>query len=99
MTKQPIDPAKIFETSDLDFGAFLMLEGIQYLGCRVDYDSMKRKPLALMKFADEKLNVRDLERIFMTSREKRYRDLTKYLLKEVHKAVKSFYPMTAERKD
>lgn len=79
---------KIFETSDLDLGAYLMLEGLKYLGCRLDSSVSSRKPLAVMIFLDEKTVARDLERVFMTSNERRYRDLTKYLLKEVHKKVR-----------
>ena len=79
---------KIFETSNVDLGAYLMLEGVKLIGCKIDFDSMKRKPMAIMQFLDEKMNARDLERLFMTSSEKRYRDLTKYLLKEVHKEIR-----------
>lgn len=89
-TQNQNEVGKVFETSNLDLGAYLMLEGVRYLGCRIEIESQKRKPLAVMQFHDEKLNARDLERVFMTSTEKRYRDLTKYLLKEVHKEIKRF---------
>ena len=79
---------RVFETSNLDLGAYLMLQGVKYLGCKLGQDEAKRKPLAIMRFLDEKQNARDLERLFMTSSEKRYRDLTKYLLKEVHKSIR-----------
>ena len=80
----------VFETANLDLAAFLMLEGLKYIGCNVTFDQDYKKPRALIKFADEKGAARDLERIFINSREKQYRDLTKYLLKEVHSAVKNF---------
>lgn len=80
----------VFETANLDLAAFLMLEGLKYIGCKVTVDAEHKKPRALIKFSDEKGSARDLERIFINSREKQYRDLTKYLLKEVHSAVKNF---------
>jgi hypothetical protein len=83
-----MEKSKIYETSDLDLGAFLMLEGLKYLGCRLDTSVSIRKPLAVMIFHDDATIARDLERVFMTSNEKRYRDLTKYLLKEVHKKIR-----------
>lgn len=82
--------AHIFETSDLDLGAFLMLKGLPFIGCEIDYDENKRKPKAVMRFVDEKDKARDLERIFMTSEERKYRDITKYLLREVHQTVKAY---------
>ena len=79
-----------FETDNLDLAAFLMLHDVEFVGCEVKIDVKKRKPKAIMKFKDSKQNARDLERLFITSGEKRYRDLTKYLLKQVHKAVRDF---------
>lgn len=78
---------RTFQTSDLDLGAFLMTQGLRYLGSRIEYDQVRRRPKAVLEFEDAKQNARDLERVFMTSTEKRYRDVLKYLLKEAHKAV------------
>ncbi len=72
----------IFETTNVDLAAFLMFEGIKYLECKADRS--QGKELVLLRFLDEKQNCRDLERVFMGSNYKRYRDLIKYLLKEVH---------------
>jgi hypothetical protein len=80
----------IFETTNLDLGAFLMLEDIQYLGCRVSAEEKSGDPVAILRFLDEKQNCRDLERVFMTSREKHYRDLNKFLLKDIHRAIREF---------
>ena len=80
----------VFETSDLDLGAFLMLKGLPFIGCDMRFDAVKSKPRAKMRFIDEKGKARDLERIFMTSDEKKYRDITKYLLKEVHQSVRDY---------
>lgn len=72
----------IFETTNVDLAAYLMFEGIKYLEC--DMDRKSGKDIVVLRFLDEKQNCLDLERVFMSSDMKRYRDLTKYLLKEVH---------------
>lgn len=87
----------IFETDNLDLGAYLMQQGIRYMGCKIEYDASRRRPKATMKFLDDRQNARDLERCFMTSPEKRYRDLTKYLLKEVHREVRHFQDLVAKQ--
>lgn len=74
--------SRIYETKNVDLAAFLMFEGIKFLECQVERGS--GKDLVVMRFLDDKTNCLDLERIFMTSDFKRYRDITKYLLKEVH---------------
>lgn len=79
--------AEIFETTNVDLAAFLMLEGIKFLECKVSSIS-PYKDIVTMRFLDEKQNCIDLERIFMSSDFKRYRDLTKYLLKEVHQKIR-----------
>lgn len=75
--KQPI-----FETTNVDLAAFLMFEGIKYLESRVDRS--RGKALVVLRFLDERQTCLDLERVFMGSDMKKYRDLIKYLLKEVH---------------
>ncbi len=85
-----------FETNNVDLGAYLMLEGIPYTGCRVEADR-KGDPQAVMMFEDVKGICRDLERVFVASREKRFRDLNKYLLKDVHREVRSFNAKLKER--
>lgn len=82
--------SKIFETSDLDLAAFLMLHELKLIETRVEIDPKQRRPKAIMRFADEKQTARDLERLFQTSTERRYRDCMKYLLKEAHTAVREF---------
>ena len=72
----------IFETTNVDLAAYLMLEGVQYLGSKTS--DMHGKDIVVMTFLDSKENCRDLERVFMGSEMKRYRDLIKYLLREVH---------------
>jgi len=85
--KQSI-PSNIFETTDLDLGAFLMLHGLEFKGSRVELTGTQQKPKAIMQFNDAKQNARDLERVFMTSSEKRFRDLNKYLLREAHRSIR-----------
>lgn len=76
----------IFETTNVDLAAFLMFEGIKYLEAK-NSKSMG-KDLVVLRFLDEKQNCLDLERVFMSSDFKKYRDLTKYLLKEVHSKLR-----------
>lgn len=76
----------IFETTNVDLAAFLMFEGIKYLEC--DRAQNIGKDIVVLRFLDEKQNCLDLERTFMNSNMKRYRDLTKYLLKEVHSKLR-----------
>lgn len=77
---------KIFETHDVDLGTFLQLHDVPYLDCRVESDPKTRRVRAVLRFLDEKQNARDLERLFLTSDFKKFRDINKFLLKEVHKA-------------
>lgn len=79
---------KIYKTANLDLAAFLMLEGLQYLYSERGVDSRTDKEIALLCFDDSRSNARDLERVFLNSEYKKYRDLTKYLLKEVHSCLK-----------
>lgn len=81
--------SKIYETYDVDLGSFLCLHDVQFLDCRVESDPKTGRARAILRFVDEKQNARDLERVFLTSDYKRYRDLNKFLLKEVHKACDS----------
>ena len=73
----------IFETSNVDLGAFLLLEGIPFIECK-----KASQEVIVMCFSDEKKNCRDLERVFMGSEYKRYRDFNKYLLKEIHSKLR-----------
>lgn len=77
---------KIYETKNVDLAAYLMFEGIKFLECAVDRGTGKE--LVVMRFLDEKTVCLDLERVFMTSDFKKYREITKYLLKEVHSKLR-----------
>lgn len=79
-----------FETTDVDLAAYLMLQGLKFIEC-VPHASDKAggdKARIIMRFFDEKNIARDLERNFMTSEIKRYRDFQKYLLKDIHRTQK-----------
>lgn len=77
-----------FETHDVDLAAFLMLEGLKFIECVIDPKITQSKPRVLIRFFDEKGTARDLERAFMSSNIKRYRDFHKYLLKSIHRTLK-----------
>ena len=77
-----------FETFDVDLAAYLMLEGLKFIECISDNTSPSSKPRVLMRFFDEKEVARDLERVFMGTREHSYRSFHKYLLKEIHRTLR-----------
>lgn len=79
--------AAIFETTNVDLAAFLMFEGIKYLECDRT-TTYSGKEVVILRFLDERKNCLDLERVFLGSEFKKYRDLTKYLLKEVHSKLR-----------
>lgn len=87
---------KEFFTSDVDLGAYLCMQGIQYMDCKVESDPRSGRARAILRFWDEKQNARDLERHFITSDFKKYRDANKYLLKEVHRACKEVIKQVTE---
>lgn len=77
----------IFKTVDLDFSAYLMLENVPFLGTEVIKSDIKGKEQVLFCFLDKNQITRDLIRVFVSSREKRYREFLKFLLKEVHREL------------
>ena len=74
----------IFETTNVDLAAFLMMEGIKFLECKISPSSGQARDIVVMRFLDDKTNCRDLERVFMGSDYKKYREFLKYLLREIH---------------
>lgn len=73
----------IFETTNVDLAAFLMMEGIKFLECKVSPSMGPSRDIVVMRFLDEHTNCRDLERVFMGSEYKKYREFNKYLLREI----------------
>jgi hypothetical protein len=78
---------KTFETYDVDLAAFLMLHGLKFIEGVLEKTS-DAKPRVVMRFFDEKEAARDLERVFMSSDCKQYRDYHKYLLREIHRTLR-----------
>lgn len=78
---------KEFATYDVALAAYLMLEGLKFIECKLDA-TPGTKPRVLMRFFDDKEIARDLEKVFMSSREKTFRDYHKYLLRSIHHTLK-----------
>ena len=76
---------RVFETQNVDLATFLMLEGIKFLECKKSPTNSK---VIILRFIDEKQNCLDLERVFINSQFKRFRDINKYLLGKVHEALR-----------
>lgn len=76
---------KIFETQNVDLASFLMLEGVKLLECRKS-DSNKR--VVILRFLDDRQNCLDLERVYLNSPYKQYRDINKYLLSKIHETLR-----------
>jgi hypothetical protein len=80
-----VKEAHIFETQNVDLATYLMLEGIKLLECR---RAAANPRVAVMRFLDEKRNCLDLERTYLSSPYKKFRDINKYLLAKVHEALR-----------
>lgn len=91
--------SKIFETDNVDLGSYLLINDVKYLDCRVETDARSGRAKAILRFIDTRQNARDLERMFLTSDFKKYRDLNKFLLKEVHKACENVRKQIIEGED
>ena len=81
-----MDSKMTFTTFDVDLAAFLMMHDVPYLGCTVESDPRNGRSRAIIRFLDEKQNARDLERLFLSSEVKKFREIHKFMLREVHKA-------------
>jgi hypothetical protein len=80
-----MDEIKIFETRDVDLATFLVLEGVKLIECR---KSDTRNKIVVMRFLDESQNCLDLERVYLNSDYKKFRDINKYLLKKIHETLR-----------
>lgn len=76
----------IFETNNVDLATFLIFEGIKLVECR---RADNNRHVIMLRFLDDKQNCRDLERVFLSSDFKRFRDINKYLLAKVHEALRN----------
>lgn len=76
-----MEDTRIFETTNVDLGSFLILEEIQLLECRM---KDKGRGIVVMRFLDDLGKCLDLERVYLSSEYKKFRDINKYLLKKIH---------------
>lgn len=74
-----------FETQNVDLASFLIMEGIKFTGCA---RSEVYPNVVMLCFEDERHNCLDLERVFMSSDFKKYRDINKWLLSKIHAALR-----------
>lgn len=81
-----IREATIFSTQNVDLATFLMMEGIKLLETQ---KSPTNPRVVIIRFLDEKKNCLDLERVYLSSPFKKFRDLNKYLLGKVHETLRA----------
>lgn len=77
--------ARIYETSNVDLATYLVYEGIKLLECTKKPGNSK---IVVMRFIDDKGLCLDLERIFIKSDFKKFRDVNKWLLTKVHQILR-----------
>lgn len=76
---------QIFETQNVDLGSFLMLNDVRLLEA---VRSPHNRKIVILRFLDEKSNCLDLERVYLNSEHKKFRDINKYLLSKVHEVLR-----------
>lgn len=74
-----------FETQNVDLASYLILEGMKFKGCRRD---VANPNVVVLEFSDEHGKCLDLERVFINSEFKKYRDINKWLLGKIHAALR-----------
>lgn len=74
-----------FETQNVDLASFLILEGMKFLGCK---RSLDQPHVVVLRFDDSRGSCLDLERVFINSEYKKYRDINKWLLGKIHAALR-----------
>lgn len=82
----PDKEVREFQTQNVDFAAFLILEGVKFLGCM---NSQQDQRVVILRFSDERNTCSDLERVFLGSEFKKYRDINKWLLGKIHEIKRS----------
>ena len=80
-----MEAVRVYETTNVDLASFLILEGIKLLECRMQDRGRK---IVVLRFLDEKQNFLDLERVYLGSEFKKYRDINKWLLKKIHETLR-----------
>lgn len=76
---------RIFETQNVDLATFLMLMEVKLLEVK---KSETKRNVVVLRFIDEKQNCLDLERVYLNSEYKKFRDINKYLLSKIHEALR-----------
>lgn len=77
---------RIFETTNVDVATYLLYQGIKLLEV---VKSNTKRGVAIIRFLDEKQNCLDLERTYINSEFKKFRDNNKYLLNKIHDVLRS----------
>ena len=77
---------QIFETQNVDLATFLMLMDVKLLEVR---RSDTKRNVAILRFLDEKKNCLDLERVYLSSEYKKFREINKYLLTKIHETLRA----------
>lgn len=77
---------RIFETQNVDLATFLMLMDVKLLEVK---KSDTKRNVVVLRFIDEKQNCLDLERVYLNSEYKKFRDINKYLLTKIHEALRA----------
>lgn len=80
-----MEETKIYETTNSDLASFLIFEGVKLLECRTSEGPRK---VVTMRFLDLNQNCLDLERVFLNSEYKRFRDINKWMLKKIHETLR-----------
>lgn len=75
-----------YETQNVDLASYLILEGIKFKGCKRDQSNPN---VVILEFFDEHGKCLDLERVFINSDFKKYRDINKWLLSKIHAALRN----------
>ena len=81
----PLERERVFSTTDADLATFLLLEGIKFINAEMQQNG---KSIVVLNFFDEKQNCKDLERIYLNSDFKKFRDMNKYVLKKIHEKLR-----------
>jgi len=75
----------VFTTSNVDLAAFLLYSEEDFVSCDIHPD---RESVVVMSFNDPHGKCVDLERVFIHSEFKKYRELHKWLLGQIHNRLK-----------
>lgn len=79
-----MDEANIFETTNVDLASYLVFEGMKLLECA----KKSHQNIVIMRFLDDTGQCLDLERVYLNSEYKKFRDINKWLLKKIHATLK-----------